>query len=106
MHPDRRLAAVHGAAEIDVEDPVELLVAHVGDQHLVDDAGDVAPDVEPPVLGRHSAASSKTAALSPTSISTPVRPSGVSDRLGSVLRARSAPVRANDRRSRCGQQLR
>ena len=44
--PDRGLAAVEDALEVDREDALELLVGALGDQLVVRDAGDVAHDVD------------------------------------------------------------
>ena len=45
------LAPVEDALEVDREDPLELLVGAVGHELVVRDAGDVADDVDPAVLG-------------------------------------------------------
>ena len=50
--PDRGLATVEHTLQVDREDALELLVGAVGDHLVVRDAGDVADDVDAPVLGR------------------------------------------------------
>src|SRR5262249_25104518 len=50
---EHRLRAVEDALEIDVDDVIELLVGHVLDRRILDDAGIVDEAVDPAVAGHY-----------------------------------------------------
>ena len=51
--PTGRLAAEEDAFQVDGDDPVEVVLGRIEERALDHDAGDVAPDVDATLFGRH-----------------------------------------------------